>query len=126
MSDSINYGIAGGVKATAVAVGTGAKAVVNETRLPSDRANLEVALRELSSQLAALQIAPAAHELLRGDIEKLSKLAPADNTARDQASGIFERLTEKLKMVNVALDAVAPLGSALKKIATLFGPPLPF
>ena len=125
MTDSINYGIAGNVRAKAVAVGTGARATVNETS-SEGRGKLEAAIQELHAQLAALQISPAAHELVAGDVEKLRQLSPSDTAAPAHVSGILERLIEKLKMVNVAVETVAPLGGPLKAIAGLFGVPLPF
>jgi hypothetical protein len=126
MSDSINYGITGNVKAKAVAAGTGATASVNETISSGGREKLDAAIQELTAQLAALRISPAAHELVRGDVDKLRQLAPDDTEARTHASGILERLVEKLKMVNVAVETIAPLGGPLKTIAALFGVPLPF
>jgi hypothetical protein len=126
MTDSINYGIAGNVRAKAVAVGTGARASVHETTSAEGREKLEAAIQELHSQLAALRISPAAHELVVGDVEKLRQLTPGDTAAPAHVSGILERLVEKLKMVNVAVETVAPLGGPLKAIAALFGVPLPF
>lgn len=126
MSDSINYGIAGNVKARAVAVGTGARASVNEPTSSEGREKLDAAIKELSTQLAALRLAPAAHESVLSDVDSLRPLGPGDQEVRPHVSGILERLTEKLKMVNVAVEAISPLGGALKAIAALFGVPLPF
>jgi len=126
MTDSINYGIAGNVRAKAVAVGTGAKASVQETTSPERLEKLETAIQELHTQLAALQMSPAAQQLVLGDVEKLRNLAPGDTAAPAHVAGILERLTEKLKMVNVAVEAAAPLAGPLKVIAGLFGVPLPF
>jgi hypothetical protein len=126
MSDSENYGIIGNVNAKAVAVGTGARATVNESGDEKDRETLEAAIKELTAQLAALPLAPAAHDLLRGDIDKLKQLPPGAAESRPQASGILERLTEKLKMVNIAVEAAAPLAGPIKTIAALFGIPHPF
>jgi hypothetical protein len=126
MSDAINYGITGNVRAKAVAVGPGATATVNETTASDGREKLDAAIQELNIQLAALRLSPAAHELVLGDVDKLRQLAPDDTAARAHASGILERLTETLKMVNVAVETIAPLGGPLKAIAALFGVPLPF
>lgn len=126
MSDSINYGIAGNVRAKAVAVGTGARASVSETTSSEGREKLDGAINELIIQLAALRLTPAAHELVLGDVDSLRQVDPGDKEARPHVSGILERLTEKLKMVNVAIEAISPLGGPLKAIAALFGVPLPF
>jgi hypothetical protein len=126
MTDWVNYGIAGNVQAKAVAVGTGAKASVHETTSSEGREKLEAAVQVLHAQLAALRISPAAHELVAGDVEKLRQLTPGDRAAPAHVSGILERLTGKLKMVNVAVEAAAPLCAPLKAIAALFGVPLPF
>ncbi len=126
MTDSINYGIAGNVRAKTVAVGTGAKASVRETISSEGREKLEAAIEELHTQLAALQISPAAHDLVAGDVEKLRQLTPGGDAQPAHVAGILERLVEKLRMVNVAVDAVAPLAAPLKAIAASFGVPLPF
>jgi hypothetical protein len=126
MSDSINYGISGNVKAKAVAVGTGAQASVTETMASGGRAELEAALHELMTQLAALPLTPVAHELLRVDVEKLRQPAPEGQTAQAHAATILERLTQKLKMANVAVETIGSLGGALKTVAAIFGVPLPF
>ena len=126
MSDSTNNGIIGNVTAKAVAVGTGAQASVRETAPSQAQAELLAAVHELLSQLQVLRLPPAADKLIRTDVDQLRQLAPEDTDASPQASGILERLTQKLKIADVAIEAAAPLGKALKVIAGIFGVPLPF
>jgi len=126
VSDPVNYGITGNVKAKAVAVGTGAQASVRETLPPQGQEEFLAAIHDLLAQLAALRLSPAAHELVRADTDQLRQLAPGDKAAAPQALGILDRLTQKLKMADVALEAAAPLGKAMKAVAAIFGVPLPF
>ena len=122
---SANYGIIGNVTARAVAVGTGAKAVVTEHNAIS-RAQFDAALADLCDQLAELQLPAQSHEILRKDVARIGAMAGDKPEPKPAAFEVFKGLVDKLKMAGVFLQAAAGLQEPIRKLAEWFHIPLPF
>jgi len=121
-----NYGIIGDVKARAVAVGSGARAVSNQLGGSFAREDFDAALKELSDQISRLSIPATGLEALRGDLEKLKDLGMRKEPAPERAASLLEGFIGKLKMVGVLVETVKPLSGPIKAIAAMWGIALPF
>jgi hypothetical protein len=121
-----NYGIVGDVKARAVAVGPGARAVSNQTGSPIPRDDFDAALRELHDEISRLAISATGMNVLRADLEGLKELATQEKPAPERATSLLAGLVGKLKMVGVLVEGAKPLSGPIKAIAAMFGVPLPF
>jgi len=124
-NESGNYGIIGNVTAKAVAVGTGASAVVNE-HAPMSRADFDAALSVLRDQIAALQLPEQSRQVLHQDVAKIEQMAGEKPELKPAVSDVLKGLVDKLKLVGVFLQAAAGFQEPIKKLAAWFHIPLPF
>jgi hypothetical protein len=121
-----NYGIIGDVKARAVAVGSGARAVSNQSGGSLTREDFDAALTGLNDQISRLSIPATGLEALRADLEKLKELGMREEPGSERAASLLESFIGKLKMVGVLVETVKPLSGPIKAIAAMWGIPLPF
>ena len=121
-----NSGIIGNVRADAVAVGTGARAVSHRTATPFSKEQFDAAVADLRAQIATLSIPASGMEALKADLDTLKELGAQPKPSPDRAGALLEGLIGKLKMVGVLVETVTPLAQPIKAIAALWGIPLPF
>jgi hypothetical protein len=121
-----NQGIIGNVRADAVAVGTGARAVSNRTSAGFSREHFDAALVDLREQIGKLSMPAAGMEALRADLDKLKELSAQAKPAPERAATLLDAIVGKLKMVGVVVETMKPFAEPIKAIARLYGIPLPF
>ena len=111
-----NYGIqANSVKAEAIAVGEGAKAVkiVNG----GEKRELLSAISDLERAIAKLNIAQPNRQELQGHISNLVSAAEQGEPHPERVGGILQHITSGLKSAGVAVKEVADLIGPIEKIA---------
>ena len=122
----INYGIVGNVNATAVAIGAGSSAIVNQSGPPPSPQEFDKALQALRDQIAQLRLESYSMEVLQADIEKLKQMAGPNAAPNPNAGNQLESFVSKLKMAGVALQTAVGFHEPIAKIASWFGIPVPF
>lgn len=121
-----NYGIqANNVTADVMAVGAGAKAS-KVIRSSGSQGEIQALISELHERLAQLPLQPAAKESLGEELNALKEAASNSQPQPDRVGGILRNLSGKLKMVGVLLTDSAALAEPIKKIASIFGVPVPW
>lgn len=120
-----NYGIIGDVKAKAVAVGEGARAVVTESSTVS-RSEFESAMAALREQIGCLKLPAPSAEVIEKDIAKIEEIARDESNDKGGATEVLKGLVEKLTLVGVFLQTAGGLQEPIRKLAEWFRVPLPF
>jgi hypothetical protein len=123
---SVNTGIqANTVTADVLAVGDHARAskVVNSGAASPELLDSLAALR---AAIAAMPLAPPAKAALEEEVVHLDKAAAGKDTPPAHVQGVLGNIVGKLKMVGVLMSDAAAIAGPLKKIATLFGVPIPW
>jgi hypothetical protein len=123
-NESANYGIVGNVNAKAVAVGSDATAIVNETVLPS-RAEFEAAVAALRDQIATLQLPEHSREILHEDVTKIEGVTDTPE-AKPRGAELLKGLVDKLKMVGIVVEGITGLAEPIRKLAAWFQISIPF
>ncbi|HEY6434590.1 MAG TPA: hypothetical protein VIZ17_21655 [Acetobacteraceae bacterium] len=122
---SRNDGIqASTVQADVLAVGQNARATkhvaAEESRV------LLGAVEQLRQAIAALELQPAAREVLEQDVHALAETARSGRHDKNEAERHLRGIADKLKMIGIVMTEAAGVAQPLVKIAHLLGLSLPF
>jgi hypothetical protein len=120
-----NYGIAGNVNATAVAVGPHASAVVNQAQ-PASRPELDTILADLRNRIGALDLAGEHRDAAQRELSQLEAMAGPRAEPKPGAADAIGRLVKAIQSGGALLNTIAALHGPLAQVASWFHVALPF
>jgi hypothetical protein len=118
-----NQGIQGTnltITAEALAVGDRATATSN-TFSRNEQRDLTKAVERLEAAIGALSLEPATRDAVKDDVSRLSELAQAPQSRRDEARASLDSIVAKLSAAGVVVSQIASLMEPVRQIAATIG-----